>query len=190
MHNLPAMISDLALILGTAGLVTLLFKKLNQPIVLGYLVAGFLVGPKVGLFGTVSSGESVQLWADIGVIFLLFALGLEFSFKKLLRVGGSASFTSLFEVGMMVLLGFLAGKLLGWNFMDSLFLGGILCISSTSISMRTIEELGFKNMKFVGIMMGVLVIEDLVAVLLLVFLTSIALTREFAGTEMLFSFLK
>lgn len=184
------MISDLALILGTAGLVTLLFKKLNQPIVLGYLVAGFLVGPKVGLFGTISSGESVQLWADIGVIFLLFALGLEFSFKKLLRVGGSASFTSIFEVGMMVLFGFLAGKLLGWNFMDSLFLGGILCISSTSISMRTIEELGFKNMKFVGIMMGVLVIEDLVAVLLLVFLTSIALTREFAGAEMLFSFLK
>ncbi|MEK2688409.1 cation:proton antiporter [Bdellovibrio sp. GT3] len=190
MHNLPALISDLALILGTAGIVTLLFKRLNQPVVLGYLVAGFLIGPKVGLVGTVTSTEGVQLWADIGVIFLLFALGLEFSFKKLFRVGGSASFTALFEIGVMTLIGFTTGKLLGWDLMDCLFLGGILAISSTSISMRTIEEMGFKNMKFVSIVMGVLVIEDLVAVLLLVFLTSIALTREFAGTDMLLSFLK
>ncbi|QLY24057.1 cation:proton antiporter [Bdellovibrio sp. KM01] len=190
MHSLPAMISDLALILGTAGIVTLLFKRLNQPVVLGYLVAGFLIGPKVGLFGTVSSAEGVQLWADIGVIFLLFALGLEFSFKKLFRVGGSAGVTALFEVGFMTLIGFTTGKLLGWDLMDCLFLGGILAISSTSISMRTIEEMGFKNMKFVSIVMGVLVIEDLVAVLLLVFLTSIALTREFAGSDMLLSFLK
>ncbi|WP_413581829.1 cation:proton antiporter [Bdellovibrio sp. HCB288] len=190
MHNLPALISDLALILGTAGIVTLLFKRLNQPVVLGYLVAGFLIGPKVGLVGTVTSTEGVQLWAEIGVIFLLFALGLEFSFKKLFRVGGSASFTALFEIGVMTLIGFTTGKLLGWDLMDCLFLGGILAISSTSISMRTIEEMGFKNMKFVSIVMGVLVIEDLVAVLLLVFLTSIALTREFAGTDMLLSFLK
>ncbi|WP_413557369.1 cation:proton antiporter [Bdellovibrio sp. HCB209] len=190
MHNLPALISDLALILGTAGIVTLLFKRLNQPVVLGYLVAGFLIGPKVGLFGTVSSSEGVQLWADIGVIFLLFALGLEFSFKKLIRVGGSAGITALFEVGFMTLIGFTTGKLLGWDLMDCLFLGGILAISSTSIAMRTIEEMGFKNMKFVSIVMGVLVIEDLVAVLLLVFLTSIAVTRDVAGGDMLMSFLK
>ncbi|WP_413574791.1 cation:proton antiporter [Bdellovibrio sp. HCB290] len=190
MHNLPALISDLALILGTAGIVTLLFKRLNQPVVLGYLVAGFIIGPKIGLFGSITSTEGVQLWAEIGVIFLLFALGLEFSFKKLFRVGGSASFTALFEIGVMTLIGFTTGKLLGWELMDCLFLGGILAISSTSISMRTIEEMGFKNLKFVSIVMGVLVIEDLVAVLLLVFLTSIALTREFAGTDMLLSFLK
>ncbi|UYL07780.1 cation:proton antiporter [Bdellovibrio sp. SKB1291214] len=190
MHSLPALISDLALILGTAGIVTLLFKRLNQPVVLGYLVAGFLIGPNVGLFGTVSSSEGVQLWADIGVIFLLFALGLEFSFKKLFRVGGSASFTALFEVGFMTIIGFTTGKLLGWDLMDCLFLGGILGISSTSIAMRTIDEMGLKNKKFVSIVMGVLVIEDLVAVMLLVFLTSIALTREFAGSDMLLSFLK
>lgn len=190
MQHLPVAITDLALILGTAGFVTLLFKKLNQPIVLGYLVAGFLVGPKNSLFPTVSGDEGVQLWADIGVIFLLFALGLEFSFKKLLRVGGSSSLSATFEVSCMILFGFLTGKLLGWNFMDSLFLGGILSISSTSIVVRTLEELGFKNRRFVSVLLGILVIEDLVAVLLLVLLTTVAVTRNFAGLEMLFSSLK
>lgn len=190
MHNLPSMISDLALILGTAGLVTLIFKKLNQPIVLGYLVAGFLVGPKISMFPTVVSSESIHLWAEIGVIFLLFALGLEFSFKKLFRVGGSAGFTAVFEISFMIALGFVAGKLLGWSNMDSLFLGGILSISSTSIIIRTIEELGFKNMKFVGMVFGVLVIEDLVAVLLMVLLTTVALTRDFVGGEMLGAIVK
>ncbi|WP_374033277.1 cation:proton antiporter [Bdellovibrio bacteriovorus] len=190
MQHLPAMIHDLALILGTAGLVTLLFKKLNQPIVLGYLVAGFLVGPKTSIFPTVIGVASINLWAEIGVIFLLFALGLEFSFKKLLRVGGSASFTALFEVSLMILFGFTTGRLLGWSTMDSLFLGGILSISSTSIIIRTVEELGMKNMKFVGMVFGVLVIEDLVAVLLMVLLTTVALTRDFSGSEMLGAVLK
>lgn len=184
------MIHDLALILGTAGLVTLLFKRLNQPIVLGYLVAGFLVGPKISIFPTVIGVASINLWAEIGVIFLLFALGLEFSFKKLLRVGGSAGFTALFEVSLMILFGYTAGRLMGWSTMDSLFLGGILSISSTSIIIRTVDELGFKNMKFVGMVFGVLVIEDLVAVLLMVLLTTVALTRDFSGTEMLGAVLK
>lgn len=190
MQHLPAMIHDLALILGTAGLVTLLFKKLNQPIVLGYLVAGFLVGPKTSIFPTVIGVGSINLWAEIGVIFLLFALGLEFSFKKLLRVGGSASFTALFEVSLMIVFGYTAGRLLGWSSMDSLFLGGILCISSTSIIIRTVEELGMKNLKFVGMVFGVLVIEDLVAVLLMVLLTTVALTRDFSGMEMMGAVLK
>lgn len=190
MHSLPATISDLALILGTAGLVTLLFKKLNQPIVLGYLVAGFLVGPKTTIFPTVVSNESISLWAEIGVIFLLFALGLEFSFKKLFRVGGTASFTAVFEISLMVTFGYVTGRLLGWSSMDSLFLGGILSISSTSIIIRTVEELGLKNLKFVGMVFGVLVIEDLVAVLLMVLLTTVALTRDFAGAEMLAAILK
>ncbi len=190
MQQLPAAISDLALILGAASIVILLFKKLNQPLVLGYLVAGFLVGPSVASFSTTSGAEGVQLWADIGVIFLLFALGLEFSFKKLMRVGGSASFSALFEVFVMILIGFTTGHLLQWNFMDSLFLGGILGISSTSIVVRTLEELGFKNKRFVGILLGILVIEDLVAVLLLVLLTTVALTRKFAGLEMLYSSIK
>lgn len=190
MHGLPSTISDLALILGTAGLVTLLFKRLKQPIVLGYLVAGFLVGPKTSFFPTIVATESITLWAEIGVIFLLFALGLEFSFKKLLRVGGAAGFTALIEVGLMILFGYTTGQLLGWSFMDSLFLGGILSISSTSIIIRTVDELGFKNLRFVGAVFGILVIEDLVAVLLMVILTTVALTREFAGFEMMSSILK
>lgn len=190
MQHLPAMIHDLALILGTAGMVTLLFKRLNQPIVLGYLVAGFLVGPKTSIFPTVIGVGSINLWAEIGVIFLLFALGLEFSFKKLFRVGGAAGFTALFEVSLMILFGYTAGRLLNWPTMDSLFLGGILSISSTSIIIRTVEELGFKNMKFVGMVFGVLVIEDLVAVLLMVLLTTVALTRDFSGVEMFGAVLK
>ncbi|KYG63244.1 sodium:proton antiporter [Bdellovibrio bacteriovorus] len=190
MQHLPSMITDLALILGTAGIVTLLFKKLNQPIVLGYLVAGFLVGPKTSIFPTIVGQESISLWAEIGVIFLLFALGLEFSFKKLFRVGGSAGFTALFEISFMVTAGYVTGRLLGWTSMDSMFLGGILAISSTSIIIRTIEELGFKNFKFVGMVFGILVIEDLVAVLLMVLLTTVALTRDFAGAEMLGAIVK
>ncbi|KHD89593.1 MAG: sodium:proton antiporter [Bdellovibrio sp. ArHS] len=190
MQHLPAMISDLALILGTAGLVTLIFKKLNQPIVLGYLVAGFLVGPKTTIFPTIVSNDSIHLWAEIGVIFLLFALGLEFSFKKLFRVGGSSSFTAILEISMMIVFGYVTGRLLGWSPMDSLFLGGILSISSTSIIIRTVEELGFKNLRFVSQVFGILVIEDLVAVLLMVLLTTVALTRDFAGTEMLGAIVK
>lgn len=190
MHTLPVMIGDLALILGTAGLVTLIFKKLNQPIVLGYLVAGFLVSPKTNFFPTVMETESVQLWAEMGVIFLLFALGLEFSFKKLVRVGGSSSVTALIEISLMMIFGYTAGRLFGWSAMDSLFLGGILSISSTSIIIRTVEELGFKNYRFVTKVFGILVIEDLVAVLLMVLLTTVALTRNFAGTEMLAAIVK
>lgn len=190
MHNLSALISDLALILGTAGFTTLLFKKLNQPIVLGYLLAGFLVGTKTSIFPTVVSKESIELWAEIGVIFLLFALGLEFSFKKLFRVGGVASFTAIFEISLMIISGFITGRLLGWSAMNSLFLGGLLSISSTSIIFRTLDELGLKNMKFVGMVFGVLVIEDLVAVLLLVLLSTMALTREFAGMQMLGAIVK
>lgn len=190
MHNLPVMIHDLALILGTAAIVTLIFKKLKQPLVLGYLVAGFLVSPKTHFFPTVIGVESINLWAEMGVIFLLFALGLEFSFKKLFRVGGASSITALVEVSLMVGAGYLTGQLLGWSQMDSLFLGGILSISSTSIILRTVDELGFKNMRFVGMVFGVLIIEDLVAVLLMVLLTTVALTRDFAGMEMLASILK
>lgn len=190
MHNLPVMIHDLALILGTAAIVTLIFKRLKQPLVLGYLVAGFLVSPKTHFFPTVIGVDSINLWAEMGVIFLLFALGLEFSFKKLLRVGGASSITALIEVSMMVGAGYLTGQLLGWSSMDSLFLGGILSISSTSIILRTVDELGFKNMRFVGMVFGVLIVEDLVAVLLMVLLTTVALTRDFAGFEMLGSILK
>ncbi|HNW75595.1 MAG TPA: cation:proton antiporter [Bacteroidales bacterium] len=185
MLHLPALITDLALILTSAALVTLLFKKLKQPVVLGYIIAGLLVGPKIHLFPTVIEVQSIQTWADIGVIFLLFGLGLEFSFKKLLKVGGVAALTAITEVGLTLLLGYGVGRLLGWSSMDSLFLGGILSIASTTIIIRAFDELGVKNQKFAGIVTGVLVIEDLVAVLLMVLLSTVSVSRTFEGTEML-----
>lgn len=190
MLQLPVFIDDLALILVTAALVTLIFKKIKQPVVLGYIVAGFFVGPNFILFPTVIEQESVKTWSEIGVIFLLFSLGLEFSFKKLLKVGGVAALTAITEVPLTLLLGYGVGQLLGWSFMDSLFLGGILSIASTTIIIRAFDELGVRNKKFAGIVTGVLVIEDLVAVLLLVLLSTVAVSRSFAGPEMLYAVLK
>ncbi len=190
MNTLPLIIDDLALILCTAALVTLIFKKLKQPVVLGYIIAGFFVGPNFSLFPTVVERESITTWAEIGVIFLLFSLGLEFSFKKLLRVGGVAAITALTEVPLTMLLGYFAGQWLGWSFMDSLFLGGILAIASTAIIIRAFDELGLRNRKFAGIVTGVLVIEDLVAVLLLVLLSTVAVSKRFAGMEMINAVLK
>lgn len=190
MQHLPALIRDLGLILIIAGITTLLFKQLKQPMVLGYLLAGFLVSPNFALFPTISDFGDIKIWADIGVIFLLFNLGLEFSFKKLIHVGGTASVTAFIEVTAMLGIGFVLGKAMGWPLMDSIFLGGILSISSTTIILRAFDELGLKNRKFAGLVFGVLIIEDLVAVVLLVLLSTIAVSREFEGTEMLFSVLK
>jgi monovalent cation:H+ antiporter-2, CPA2 family len=190
MSHLPTLIQDLALILAIAGVTTLLFKKLKQPVVLGYILAGLLVGPNFSLLPSISDLEGVKVWADIGVIFLLFSLGLEFSFKKLVKIGGTAGVTGIFEISAMVGLGFLTGKLLGWPIMDCIFLGGIIAISSTTIIIRAFDELNVKTRKFAGLVMGVLVIEDLMAVLLMVLLSTVAVSREFAGGEMLFSVLK
>jgi monovalent cation:H+ antiporter-2, CPA2 family len=190
MSHLPTLIQDLALILAIAGVTTLLFKKLKQPVVLGYILAGLLVGPNFSLLPSISDLEGVKVWADIGVIFLLFSLGLEFSFKKLVKIGGTAGVTGIFEISCMVGLGFLTGKLLGWPTMDCIFLGGIIAISSTTIIIRAFDELNVKTRKFAGLVMGVLVIEDLMAVLLMVLLSTLAVSREFAGGEMLYSVLK
>lgn len=129
MIHLPPLIADLALILIAAAITTLIFKKLKQPLVLGYIVAGLLVGQHVSLVPTVSDEANIKIWSEIGVIFLLFSLGLEFSFKKLIKVGGSSSITAIVEVVFMLLLGYLVGQLMGWSSMDSIFLGGILSIS-------------------------------------------------------------
>ena len=190
MSHLPTLIQDLALILAIAGVTTLLFKKLKQPVVLGYILAGIMVGPNFSLLPSISDLEGVKVWADIGVIFLLFSLGLEFSFKKLINIGGTAGVTGIFEVICMVGLGFLAGKLMGWSSMDCIFLGGIIAISSTTIIIRSFDELGVKTKKFAGVVLGVLVVEDLVAVLLMVLLSTLAVSRESAGMEMLYSVLK
>lgn len=190
MIHLPHLITDLGLILCAGAIITLLFKKLKQPLVLGYLIAGFLVGPNFPLIPTVSETESIRIWAEIGVIFLLFSLGLEFSFKKLIRVGGSASITAIVEVVFMLLIGFLTGRLLGWSTMDSIFLGGVLSISSTTIIIRAFEEVGAKGKRFASLVFGVLIVEDLVAIVLMVLLSTLAATKDFAGMEMLLSVLK
>jgi len=190
MIHLPPLITDLGLILGAAAVITLLFKKLKQPLVLGYLIAGFLVGPHFKMFPTIVEIESVNVWAEIGVIVLLFSLGLEFSFKKLIRVGPSASITAVVEVLSMLFLGYLAGTLMGWSRMDSIFLGGVLSISSTTIIIRAFEELGLKGQKFAGLVFGILIVEDLVAIVLLVLLSTVAISTQFAGTDMLISIVK
>jgi len=188
--HVPPLITDLALILAAAAITTLIFKRLRQPLVLGYIVAGLLVGPHVSLVPTVSDEHNIQTWSEIGVIFLLFSLGLEFSFKKLMKVGGAASITAVIEVVIMLLLGYAAGRLLGWSAMDSIFLGGILSVSSTTIIIRAFDELGVKGQQFAGLVFGILVVEDLVAIVLLVLLSTLAASREFAGIEMLGSIIK
>ncbi|MGK2862748.1 MAG: cation:proton antiporter domain-containing protein [Chitinophagaceae bacterium] len=190
MIHLPSLISDLGLILGAAALITILFKWLKQPLVLGYLIAGFLVGPHFAFLPSVAELDSISVWAEIGVIFLLFSLGLEFSFKKLLKVGTPASVTALVEVGFMMSVGYILGTFLGWSRMDSIFLGGILCISSTTIIIRAFDELGVKGHKFASLVFGILIVEDLVAILLLVLLSTLAVSAQFAGIEMLMSVAK
>ncbi|WP_293786821.1 cation:proton antiporter [uncultured Pedobacter sp.] len=190
MIHLPDLIADLGLILAAAGITTLLFKKIKQPLVLGYILAGLMVGPHFSFLPTVTDQKSITIWAEIGVIFLLFSLGLEFSFKKLVKVGGSSSITAIVEVLFMLLIGYAAGSLMGWNTMDSIFLGGILSVSSTTIIIRAFEELGVKHKKFAGLVFGVLIVEDLVAILLLVLLSTLAVSQQFAGSEMLISILK
>jgi CPA2 family monovalent cation:H+ antiporter-2 len=190
MQHLPHLIQDLALILIVAGITTLLFKKLKQPVVLGYLLAGLLVSPGISLFPTVTDTGNIKIWADIGVIFLLFNLGLEFSFKKLMRIGGTASVTALIEISAMLAIGFALGNVLGWPLMDCIFLGGILAVSSTTIIIRTFDELNVKGKRFANLVLGVLIVEDLVAIVLMVLLSTIAVSRQFEGGEMLLSVVK
>ncbi|KQS31144.1 cation:proton antiporter [Dyadobacter sp. Leaf189] len=190
MTHVPQLIVDLSLILTMAGVITLIFKKLKQPIVLGYILAGLLVGPNFHLFPTITDIKTIEIWAEIGVIFLLFNLGLEFSFKKLVKVGNTAAITGLFEVSMMLITGFVTGQLMGWSKTDSLFLGGIIAISSTTIIFRAFDELGIKTQKFTRVVLGILVIEDLTAVLLMVLLSTLSISQQFAGYELLQSILK
>ncbi len=184
MTHLPELIHDLALILIAASVVSVIFKMLKQPSVLGYIIAGFLVGPHFSVFPTVTDLPNVQTWAEIGVIFLLFALGLEFSFRKLTRVGGASTIIAIVEVVSMVIIGFFSGRILGWGNVDSLFLGGVLAISSTTIIIRAFDELGFKGRGFVQTVFGTLIVEDLVAIVLMVLLSTLAVSRTFAGLEM------
>ena len=190
MAHLPHLIADLGLILAVAGITTLIFRKIRQPVVLGYIIAGFLVGPHVSLFPTVVDAEGIKTWSEIGVIFLLFSLGLEFSFRKLVKVGGSASITAIVEIVLMIGIGFAAGYLMGWSVMDSIFLGAILSMSSTTIIIRAFDELGVRTKKFATLVFGILIVEDVVAILLLVLLSTLAVSQQFAGAELIMQMLK
>ncbi len=189
-QHLQPLISDLGLILITAAVAVLLFKKIKQPLVLGYLIAGFLAGNHFDFFPSVKDIKSVEVWAEIGVIFLLFSLGLEFSFKKLMKVGGTASITTFTQVITMIVIGYLVGRWMGWKSMDCIFLGVILSISSTTIILKTFDELGVKTQKFAGIVIGSLIVQDIVAILMMVLLATFAVSQQFSGGELLQSILK
>lgn len=176
MAHLDPMLSDLALILTVAGVTTLLFKWLKQPVVLGYIVAGFLCSGNFLLEG-VSNMEYVDMWAEIGIVFLLFSLGLEFSFKKLVNVGGPSLVTALVIIVGMMCTGFMAGRALNWSSTDSIFLGGMLSMSSTTIIIKAFDDLGLRNQKFTSLVFGVLVVEDLFAVVLMVLFSTLFAQR-------------
>ncbi|MBR0176597.1 MAG: cation:proton antiporter [Bacteroidales bacterium] len=190
MESLPALFSDLALILVTAGLTTVIFKWLKQPVVLGYIIAGFIIGPNFEWFPVVQDHTSVETWSEIGMVFMLFGIGLEFSFKKLKKVGGTVGITALTELVTMCVVGFLLGKALGWSQMDSIFLGAMLSISSTTIIAKAFDDMKLHREKFSGNVIGELVVEDLEAVLLMVILSTLAVSKSFDGIQLVTSMLK
>lgn len=190
MSHLPPLIADLALILICAGVMTLLFKKLKQPLVLGYVVAGFLASPHMPYTPSVMDTANIKTWADIGVIFLLFALGLEFSFKKIVKVGGSAVIAVCTIIFCMILVGIGVGMGFGWHRMDSLFLGGMIAMSSTTIIYKAFDDLGLRKKQFTSLVLSILILEDILAIVLMVMLSTMAVRHNFEGTEMLESIAK
>ena len=190
MAELPALINDLALILISAGIVTLIFKRLKQPLVLGYIVAGFLVSPHLSLTASVADTANIHLWADIGVMFLLFSLGLDFSFKKILKMGASPIISTITIIFSMSLLGVLVGHLFGWSRMDCIFLGGMLAMSSTTIIYKAFDDLGLRQQQFAGLVMSVLILEDILAIVMMVMLSAVASGNNPDGGQMLGSIVK
>ena len=184
------LVRDLAVILVSAGVFTIISKALKQPLVLGYIIAGFLVGPHISWFPGISSEETVHQWSEIGIIFLMFGLGLEFSFKKLLKVGSSALVTAGSKFLGVFVLGFVAGQALGWTAMESIFLGGLLSMSSTMVVLKSYDDMKLKDKPWAGMVFGTLVVEDLIAILLMVLLSTMAVSNRFAGGEMLFNLAK
>ena len=188
--RMQGFISDLALILISAGIVTILFKRLKQPLVLGYIVAGFLAGPHMPYTPSVSDMSSIHTWADIGVIFLMFTLGLEFSFKKIVKMGLGPVIAACSVMFCMMSVGSGVGHLFGWGSMNSLFLGGMLAMSSTTIIYKALEDLGLRQKKFAGEVLSVLILEDILGILLMVVLSAVAVSRQFQGMELVGSLFK
>ena len=190
MQNEMNLVRDLAVILVSAGLFTIIFRALKQPLVLGYIIAGFLIGPHISFFPGIYSIESVKQWSEIGIIFLMFTLGLEFSFKKLLKVGMSAVTIAGGKFLGVFVLGFAAGQAMNWTFMESMFLAGLLSMSSTTVVIKAFDDLGLKSSSYSPLVFGTLVVEDLIAILLMVLLSTMAVSNSFAGGEMMFNLAK
>ena len=184
------MIRDLALILMMAGVVTLVFKKLKQPLVLGYIVAGFLVSPHMPYTASVVDMKNIHLWADIGVMFLLFSLGLDFSFKKILKMGASPIISVVCIIFAMSMLGVIVGHSFGWSKMNCIFLGGMLAMSSTTIIYKAFDDLGLRQQQFASLVMSVLILEDILAIVMMVMLSAIAGGNNPDGGQMLGAIMK
>ena len=182
--QIPELIRDLALMLLAAGAMTLLFKKLRQPLVLGYIVAGFLTGPYFGFFPGVLDSHSVHTWSEIGVIVLMFCLGLEFNLHKLASVGGTAIITAITEMTGLLILGYGCGMLLGWSTMNSILLGGLLSMSSTTIIIKAFDDLKLKGKKFTELVFGACVVEDIAGIFMMVILSTIAVSQAISGPEL------
>ena len=190
MAELPDLIKDLALILMVAGAVTLIFKKLRQPLVLGYIVAGFVVSPHMPYTMSVLDKADIQTWADIGVMFLLFSLGLDFSIKKILKVGMAPVIATITIIFSMISLGLAVGHGFGWSKMDCIFLGGMLAMSSTTIIYKAFDDFGLRQQRFAGLVMSVLILEDILAIVMMVTLSAVASGKDPDGGQMLGSILK
>lgn len=184
MGELPTLISDLALILVLAGFVTLIFKRLKQPLILGYIVVGFLCGPHISFTPTVVDESNVSTWSDIGVIFLMFTLGLEFSFKKIFKMGSAPFIAACTIIFCMIGLGSMAGHFFGWTRINSLFLGGMLAMSSTTIIYKALSDMGLRQQRFASSVMSVLVVEDILGILLMVVLSTLAVSSTLQGTQL------
>ena len=178
---MPKLISDLAIMLLTAGVVAILFKRFKLPLVLGYILAGFLVGPYMPWFFTVADEASIETWSEIGIIVLMFGLGLEFDLHKLASVGSTAIITALTEVFGMLVLGYLVGQALGWGMMDSIFLGGMLSMSSTTIIIKAFDELGVRKEPFAQLVFGTLVIEDIAGIFMMIILSTVSVSKNISG---------
>lgn len=190
MADIPFLVKDLALILMVAGIVTIIFKKLKQPLVLGYIVAGFLVSPHMPYTMSVIDETDIKTWADIGVIFTLFSLGLDFSFKKIVKMGASPIIATVVIVFAMMMLGISIGHGFGWSKMDCIFLGGMLAMSSTTIIYKAFDDMGLRQQKFAGMVMSVLILEDILAIVMMVMLSAIAGGNNPDGEQMIGSVIK
>lgn len=184
MERLDVLISDLALILVVASITTLIFKRIKQPLVLGYVLAGFLTSTHFSILPSITDAENIHMWAELGVIFIMFALGLEFSFHKIANIGGSAIVTALTLITAMVFVGYGVGFAMGWSKMDSIFLGGMISMSSTMIILKAYEELGLKKKKYAQLVLGTLILEDVAAIFMMIILSTISISQNVSGFDL------